>query len=62
MKSHPPHLKIQRAKAVVYKDGKRVLTVCELCGSDVYLLEGESTCTECRTKNRRKLMKARKSR
>lgn len=55
--TRPPHWKIRRARAVVYSDGKRVLTVCELCGLDVYVFEGQTVCTECRSENRRGLLK-----
>src|SRR5215469_179655 len=61
MAAHRPHLKIRRAKAVVYNDGKRVLTICEICGMDVYLLKGQTVCTECRTTNRRRLIRVRRS-
>ena len=33
----PPHLKIQRAKVIVDDEGKKLLTTCESCGTDVYL-------------------------
>jgi hypothetical protein len=61
MASHPPRGKVRRAK-VVYDKATRILTVCELCGMDVYLLEGQTVCSECRGKNRRQLMRVQKSR
>ena len=40
MPNHPPHLKIQRAKAFVDNAGLKRLTVCEACGAEKYILCG----------------------
>jgi len=52
MPKQPPHLKIQRAKVIVDDEGKKVRTTCESCGTDVYLLEGQTLCSECISKRR----------
>jgi hypothetical protein len=45
----PPHnLKIKRAKAIVDDAGIKVLTECESCGKEEYILEGQAVCEECR--------------
>ena len=62
MPSHPARLKIRRAKVIVDNEGQKFLTVCEICGMDVYLLEGHSVCTECKSKGRKRLIRVRKSR
>jgi hypothetical protein len=44
----PPHVKIQRAKAIVDDEGEKFLTTCESCDKEVYLPEGEMICEECK--------------
>jgi hypothetical protein len=58
----PPRLKIKRAKVVVNDAGVTRLTVCESCGEEKYIAEGETVCDECkshggkiRVKRKRKL-------
>jgi len=47
---HPPHLKIQRAKAFVDDTGRKVLTECDSCGEEKYIVEGQTVCDECRAR------------
>jgi hypothetical protein len=61
MPARPPHLKIQRAKVIVDNEGQKFLTICEICGMDCYLLEGQTICTESKTRNRKRLIRVRKS-
>ena len=58
----PSRLKVQRAKVIVADAGVKRLTVCESCGEEKYIAEGESVCDECesrggkiRAKRKRKL-------
>jgi hypothetical protein len=56
----PPHLKIQRAKTIVDDTGVMVLTECERCGKEKYIVEGQMICDECRSKpGKRKVTKTR---
>jgi hypothetical protein len=57
MLSPPPHTKIQRAKTIVYDTGIKVLTECERCGKEKYIVEGQTVCAECLTKRKRKRAK-----
>jgi hypothetical protein len=50
----PAHLKIKRAKVIVDDTGRKVLTKCESCGKEKYIIEGQTTCDECRARRRRK--------
>jgi len=55
MPKHPPHLKIQRAKAFVDATGRMVLIECESCGQEKYVAEGQTVCDDCRSKRKRKV-------
>ena len=46
----PPRLKIKRAKVVVSDAGVKRLTVCESCGEEKYIAEGESVCDDCKAR------------
>jgi hypothetical protein len=39
---------VQRAKVIVTDAGVKRLTVCESCGEEKYIPEGESVCDECK--------------
>jgi len=58
-KHPPPHVKIQRAKVIVDNEGEKFLRTCAVCGSDVYLLEGQTVCSQC--SNRKKSKTRRRS-
>ena len=45
-----PDLKIRRAKIIVDDEGRKILTTCESCGTDVYLLESQPLGSECISK------------
>jgi hypothetical protein len=53
MPKHSPHLKIQRAKAIVDNEGQKFLSVCDLCGKEAYLIEDQTLCDECSGKRSR---------
>ena len=53
MPKPPPHLKIQRAKTIVNDAGVKVLTECESCGEEKYIVEDETVCEECRAQKRK---------
>ena len=57
MPKPPPHIKIKRAKAIVDDTGRKVLTECESCGEEKYIVEGEKVCDECRARPKRKRAK-----
>jgi hypothetical protein len=40
----PPHLRVQRAKTIVDDAGIKVLTECERCGLEKYIMEGQTVC------------------
>jgi hypothetical protein len=40
-------LKVQRAKVIVTDAGVKRLTVCESCGEEKYIAEGQTVCDEC---------------
>jgi hypothetical protein len=42
MPKPPPHLKIKRAKAIFDDAGIKVLTECESCGEEKYIVEGQT--------------------
>ena len=44
--SPPPHLTIKRAKAIVDDAGRKVLTECESCGKEKYIVEGQTVCDD----------------
>src|ERR1700747_1595094 len=50
----PPHIKIKRAKAFVDDTGRKVLLTCESCGEEKYIVEGQTSCDECRASSKRK--------
>jgi hypothetical protein len=45
----PPNLNIKRARVVVDNVGVKRLTVCESCGEEKYIAEGETVCDECKS-------------
>ena len=45
----PPNLKIKRAKVVVDDAAVKRLTVCESCGEEKYIAEGQTVCDECKS-------------
>jgi len=45
----PPRLKVQRAKVIVTDAGVKRLAVCESCGEEKHIPEGESVCDECKS-------------
>jgi Zn finger protein HypA/HybF involved in hydrogenase expression len=45
----PPRLKVQRAKVIVTDAGVKRLTVCESCGEEKYIAEGQTVCDECKS-------------
>jgi hypothetical protein len=46
MSPHPPRLRIRRAKVIVDDEGRKIRPTCESCGTDVYLLEGQTSSSE----------------
>jgi hypothetical protein len=54
MPKPPPHLKIKRAKTIVDDAGVKVLTECERCGLEKYIVEGKTVCDECRARAKSK--------
>jgi len=50
MPKPPPKLKIQRAKTIVDDTGIKVLTECEGCGKEKYIVELQTVCEECKAK------------
>jgi hypothetical protein len=54
MPKSPPRLKVQRAKVIVTDTAVKRLIVCESCGQEKYIAEGESVCDECKARPRRK--------
>jgi hypothetical protein len=44
----PPRLKIKRARVVVDDAGLKRLSVCQSCGEEKYVLEGETVCDKCK--------------
>jgi hypothetical protein len=56
----PSHLKIRRAKTVVDDAGVKVLTKCERCSEEKYIVEVETVCEECISRpGKRKVRKTR---
>jgi hypothetical protein len=45
----PPRFKVQRAKVIVTDADVKRLTVCESCGEEKYIAEGEGVCDECKS-------------
>jgi len=54
MRTTPPHVKIQRAKAIVDNEGRKVLMLCCSCRKEKYILEGLYVCEECRSVKKHK--------
>jgi hypothetical protein len=49
MAKPPPRLKIKRASVVVNDAGVKRLAVCESCGEEKYIVEGQTVCDECKS-------------
>jgi hypothetical protein len=49
MPKPPPNLKVQRAKTIVDDTGIKILTECERCGLEKYIVERQTVCEECRS-------------
>lgn len=52
------HLKIKRAKAFVDDAGIKVLTECDRCGKEKYIVEGQKVCDEWGAHSKRKRKRA----
>ena len=48
---------VQRAKAFVDDTGVNVLTKCERCGEEKYIVEGQTICEDCKGRTKRKRAK-----
>ena len=48
----PVHFEPRRALAIVDGEGRKILTICNRCYSEKYILIGRTTCADCQPKHK----------
>jgi hypothetical protein len=48
----PVHFGPRRASAIVDAEGRKILTICNHCYSEKYILIGRTTCADCQPKHK----------
>jgi hypothetical protein len=48
----PVHFEPRRAMVIVDAEGRKILTICNRCYSEKYILIGRTTCAACQPKHK----------